>query len=154
MAARPSSVRLRVVCVAPPDPARHGADFGLQRGPSGPGPESWVLEPGKRSARGDVTFELEATVKPARAAGGPAFAGASVYGPTGGKFLYLSWRTRLADGTWSCRRMKVPLGTITWRLVEAAAAGGRPLEARVAGRGKDGCLACGTVPLARAWRVE
>jgi len=48
----------------------------------------------------------------------------------------------------------VPLGGISQELVEALRGGGR-LEARIAGRGRDGSPACASVPLlVPGWHVR
>jgi len=61
----------------------------------------------------------------------------------------------LAGDPQSCwaRRAKVPLGGITWALIRNAQASGHAVETEIAGVGRDGGPACGTVPLRREWRV-
>jgi len=51
------------------------------------------------------------------------------------------------------RRAKVPLGGVSWALIEALPAGER-LEAHIAGTARDGGVACASVPLLPpGWRV-
>ena len=56
---------------------------------------------------------------------------ASRIGPPDDRFVYLSWRS-VPGGIW-INRVKARLGGIDWKMVRAAAAAGRPLEADMSG---------------------
>jgi Family of unknown function (DUF5990) len=97
----------------------------------------------------DITFEVSM-----RAAPGPRFLGPITQGPPTARFVYVCSGTCAGDAR-SCwtRRAKLPLATITQKLVEQAKKGAM-LEARIAGTAKDGGPACATVPLlGGGWRV-
>ncbi len=153
------SVRLRVICKAPPDPERHGATFGLQDKSS---TAAWVVNPGKRKPNGDLHFECEVRVQPNARTGEPNFLGDFAHGSAEQRFLYLSWRPnerRLGqpESPSSCwqRRMKIHLSTITWERIEQATQSGGVLEATVEGTGKDGGPNCASVSLLGAgWTVR
>ena len=70
----------------------------------------------------------------------PNFLGPFTHGPKTARFLYISHRRDGAAG-W-IKRIKVPLSSITWSMIEAAADGA--LETEVDGRSS------GTVPA--TWR--
>lgn len=152
-------VRLRIVCKAPPDPDRYGAEFGLQDNSN---TANWVLHPGKRKPNGDLHFECEVRVRPNARTGQPNFLGDFVHGTPEKRFLYLSWRPkdcRLGQREplspcWQ-RRMKIHLNTIPWERIEEATRLGEVLEATVEGTGKDGGPNCASVPLlADGWTVR
>jgi len=107
------TVRLRVCCLQPPDPARHDAEFGLQEKQPG----DWVLHRGQRFRNGDVHFECECRVTILDDGKPPDFAGLFVQGKRGERFLYLSWKPKgwhvgePEPGPPACvRRMKVHCG--------------------------------------------
>ena len=52
------------------------------------------------------------------------------------------------------RAIKVPLKTLSSELIDEARASGRVLTTTIAGKAKDGGLACATVPLLEPWHVE
>jgi len=141
------SVRLRVLCVRPPDPDEYGAEFGLQD-------VEERLQPGERQADGSFLFECQLRVRRNRQTGQPNFLGPYVFGIPGARFLYLSWRERqVAMPVWS-RRMKIPLSPITWEQIEEAERTGGALEAAVPGRAGDGGLRSGSVAfLGEGWTV-
>ena len=150
-----ASVRLRVLCVRPPDPRSVHAEFGIQKGEPGPGPQTWVMEPGHRGKNGVVVFECQVNARRSARTKAPNLLGPCVYGPPGGRFLYLSWRQKLPDGAHSCRRLKVELSSIAWGQIERASRPGKVLEAAVPGTARDGGLACGTVELlGGGWAVR
>lgn len=151
-------VRLRVVCKEPPDPEQHGATFGLQDKSS---TAHWVLHPGQWKPKADLHFECEVRVRPDARTGEPNFLGDFVHGPSGERFLYLSWRPKewrpgqpeAPSSRWQ-RRMKIHLSTITWERIEEATRSGGVLEAAVEGTGKDGGPNCASVKLLGAgWTI-
>jgi hypothetical protein len=137
---------LRIVMEHPPV----GAVVAVQRGASGKavlvGPVSVLPEA--------LVFDFAVTVKGTGPDGGPRLLGACVQGPPGGRFVYLnSWMYSGVPGATAGRRAKVPLGGISWALIEALPPGGR-LEAHIAGTARDGGVACASVPLfSPGWRV-
>lgn len=135
-------VRLRIICVSPPNPEEHGATFGLQDNST---TKEWVIHPGKAQPNSDVHFECECRVRRNQASRMPNFLGQFVHGPTADRFLYLSWRPKdwRPGGPevprWVClRRMKVRLGSITWPQIEQAIRDNGVLEIKVAGTGPSG----------------
>jgi len=135
-------VRLRVICISPPDPEEQGASFGLQDNST---TKEWVLHPGKRKPNGDVHFECECRVRQSPAGSKPNFLGPFVHGGTADRFLYLSWRPKdwRPGGPevprWVClRRMKVRLGSITWSQIKQTIRDKGVLEKKVEGTGPSG----------------
>lgn len=102
-----------------------------------------------------LSFDLDAIVEGALADGLPRLLGPFVQGPPQARFVYLCvGRAAGQIGSEWNRRVKVPLGGISRQLVEALRGGGR-LEARIAGRGRDGSPACASVPLlAPGWQIR
>ena len=149
------SLRLRICCLKPLDPAAYDAEFGLQE----KSPGSWLLHAGKRSANGDVHFECECQVLTPET-GAPDFYGPFVHGKRGERFLYLSWRPRNwqpgqpepGPGVY-LRRMKIHLRSITAVLLRQALDRNAILEAVVEGKARDGGPACASVPLIGGWRI-
>ena len=135
-------IRLRIICIAPPNPDEHGASFGLQDNST---TKEWVLHAGKKQSKGDVHFECECRIRNNRTSGKPNFLGLFVHGGTADRFLYLSWRPKdwRPGGPevprWVClRRMKVRLGSITWPQIKQAARHNGVLEKKVEGTGPSG----------------
>ena len=137
------SIPARIVVEAPPP----GVAFALQRGRR-------ELDLAIVSEGRDLDFEFSFLAQPGDH-DTPRFSGEFVQGPAGGKFVYVNSGT-LAGQFGSCwtRRAKVGLQTLTWATLERVAAEpGSFLLARIAGSGRDGGPACGTVPLLdRGWR--
>lgn len=135
-------VRLRIICVSPPDPERYDAAFGLQDNST---TQEWVIHVGKSQPNGDVHFECESRVRRNPANGNPNFLGPFVHGPIGDRFLYLSWRPKAwhpggeeaPRWVW-LRRMKIRVGSITWRQIDQGVRDGGVLEIKVAGTGPSG----------------
>jgi hypothetical protein len=135
-------VRLRIISLCPPNPEQYGAAFGLQDNST---TAEWVLDSGRVQANGDVHFECECRVRRNPRTDAPNFLGPFVHGPTVQRFLYLSWRPKQwrpgqADvpcSTW-LRRMKVPLGSITWEQIDKAIRLDAVLEVTVPGTGRNG----------------
>ena len=146
MRAETFELPLRIVMEHPPA----GAVVALQRGATG---NAELVGPVSASAEA-LVFEFAVTVSGAGPDGGPRLLGACVQGPPGGRFVYLnSGIYSHAPGTTEGRRAKVPLGGISWALIEALPAGGR-LDAHIAGTARDGGVACASVPLlSPGWRV-
>jgi hypothetical protein len=137
---------LRIVLVAPPA----GVDFGIQEGK---GSDYKTIQK-QRSKDGDLTFEFTLTIKNNRDDGLPNFLGPLAQGPTTGRFVYIDIG-KLAGQPDSCweRRIKVPLGGITWEMVEKVSTNPKLiLEARLPGTGKDGGPSCATVKPAEGWK--
>jgi hypothetical protein len=135
---------LRIVLDTPPV----GVMFALQRGKA-------ELVSQTIATGDDLQFEFVVR------AGGreeewPNFLGPFVQGPRGGRFIYVNSGTSAgqANSCWT-RRAKIALKGIGWDLIDRAlAAPGRVLEARIAGRGRDGGPACATVPLlGERWKI-
>ncbi len=134
-------IRLWIICVSPPNPDQFGAVLGLQDNST---TQEWVLHPGKAERNGDLRFECECRVRCYDGPGVPNFLGPFVHGPKGDRFLYLSWRPKewrpggpeVLPSVW-LRRMKVRLGSITWKQIDKAVRSG-VLETKVAGTGPSG----------------
>ena len=86
----------------------------------------------------------------------PVFLGPDTHGPAANRFLYVVWTGEKDGDRARFRRLKLPLGGVTWAQIDAL--GGDPaatLVATVAGRDRHGGPACATVPLLDGgWRVE
>ena len=151
-------VRLRIICLQPPDPEKYDAEFGLQDNSS---TTAWIVHKGQ-SIKGDLHFECECRVRPQKTNAAPNFLGPFVHGNAAERFLYLSWRPKswrhgpaeTSPTVWQ-RRMKIHLRSITWEQVNEAVETGGVLEARMEGTGRDGGPACASVPLVGAgWTVK
>lgn len=126
-----------------------GVRIALQRGATATADR---LPPSLTSPRA-IAFDLDVRVEGSLPDGRPRLLGPFVHGPPAARFVYLCVGQAAGQAEWN-RRIKVPLGGISWNLVRAAAPQGR-LEARIAGRGRDGSPACASVPLlAPGWHVE
>jgi hypothetical protein len=136
-------VRCRIIVEGPPA----GVQCRLQEG------RDHLVEP-KWVSGDEIAFEFTLRVGPPRA-GQPNFLGAAAQGPADARFVYInSGRRAGQQATGWDRRAKVPLRGITPSLLEAALQqAGQLLEARIAGRAKDGGPACATVPLLDGWRL-
>jgi len=136
-------VTLRIVLEQPPA----GVDFGLQKG-RGSAYET-ILK--RRSQGKHLEFEFAVGVKAGGKDAVPVFAGPLIQGPTGQRFIYIDIGAYAgqADTAWS-RRLKIPLGGITWEMINSQAV----LEARVRGTGKDGGPSCGTAKPFAGWKLQ
>lgn len=142
-----TELRLRIVLVAPPA----GVDFGLQDGKG----SGYTTIQKQRSKDSDLSFEFSVTIKDNREDGLPNFLGPLAHGPTTSRFIYIDIG-KSAGQTDSCweRRIKVPLGGITWEMIEKATADPKLiLETRLPGTGKDGGPSCATVKPTEGWKV-
>ena len=129
---------LRVVLIEPPP----GARFCLQRGKT-----EHVQH--KVATSGEMAFDFTVRALTGSRSGPVRFLGPYTQGPPAARFVYICSGT-LADqpeSIWT-RRIKLPLSSITTTQVEQILRGeGSRLEARIAGRARDGGPACATVPL-------
>jgi len=143
MAADRIDLALRLLIVDPVP----GVALALQRGKSG---SSSLMPPSGVSAEA-VAFDFTVAVAPGPS---PRLLGPFVQGPPAGRFVYLCIGQYAGDAAspWA-RRAKIPLGGLTWPLIDLVRAGGR-LEARIAGRARDGSPACASLALLPpGWRV-
>ncbi len=136
-------VTLRISVLQPPPQVQ----FRLQEGRADLVPPAHVTDE-------EIQFEFNLRLCAPRR-GHPNFLGPAAQGPPDGRFVYInSGRRAGQDGTAWDRRAKIPLGGISPALLKAALAdGGRLLEARIAGTGRDGGPACATVPVIGGWRL-
>jgi hypothetical protein len=138
---------LRIVMLAPPQ----GVAIAMQRGATGKGD---LVQPAAVSAEGlvfefGVRADLSAADKP------PRLLGPFVQGPPETRFVYINSGRYAGEEhpVWG-RRAKVPLKGLTRELILGRVAGER-LEARIAGRSRDGGPACASVPLlAPGWTAR
>lgn len=137
-----AEVRLRIVLVAP----SAGVDFGVQQGKG----SDYTTIHTQRSNDADLAFEFNVTAKDNRDDGLPNFLGPLAQGPVTGRFIYIDIGkcAGQSDSRWE-RRIKVPLGGITWEMIETKLV----LEARLPGTGKDGGPSCATVKPVGGWKV-
>ena len=93
------------------------------------------------------------TAKGDRGEGLPNFLGPLTQGPPGGRFLYIDiGKSAGQPGCVWDRRIKVPLGGITWEMIEQVEADPElALEARLPGTGRDGGPSCATVHPPLGW---
>ncbi len=130
---------LRIVVEAPVP----GVAMALQRGPSA---TATLIGPIHASAE-VLTFDFEVTVSGSGVDGAPRLLGPFVQGPPTGRFVYVNSGTYAGEtGSIWQRRAKVPLTGLSWPPIEALPPGGR-LEARIAGKARDGGPACASVAL-------
>ena len=111
-----------------------------------------LLPPVRRSS---TSMEFEFSVRlGTQKDGSPNFLGPFAQGPPNGRFVYVNSGT-LAGDAQSCwtRRAKVPLGGISWKLIDESRSSDGVVEAEIGGVAKDGGPACGTVPLRHGWRA-
>ncbi len=110
----------------------------------------------RRSTGGDETFGLEVTVNGQLEDGRPRFLGAFTQGPPTERFIYINVGTSAGDhlSCWT-RRAKIPLGGITWAMIEEVQSNpGLVIAASFPGRAKDGGPSCATIrPLGTGWTV-
>lgn len=117
-----------------------GVTLALQRGKTA---TCELIPPSGVSAEA-VAFDFTVAVAPGPS---PRLLGPFVQGPPDGRFVYVCIGAYAGDAAspWA-RRAKIPLGGLTWPLIGTVKPGGR-LEARVAGRARDGSPACASIPL-------
>jgi hypothetical protein len=127
-----------------------GVAMALQRDLPGNGSE--VVGYAEGAGR-DLTFDLEVAVEGTLPDGRPRLLGPFVKGPPRERFVYLcvGHYAGQAEADWA-GRMKVPIGEITWPLIEGLPAGAR-IEGHISGRGRNGGPALATVAiLPPGWR--
>ena len=109
--------------------------------------EKTALVPPVGSAEEALTFDFDVFVEGQLADGRPRFLGPCVQGPPTARFVYLcvGQYAGQADSAFA-RRVKVPLGDLTWEQVSAQPPDGR-LTARIEGTGKDGTPVCASVKI-------
>ena len=139
-------LRLHIVLKSPPA----GVDFGLQLGK---GADHRAVQI-QRSRGDDLGFDGTLTVKGDRGDGPPNFLGPLTQGRPAGRFLYIDiGRSAGQADSGLEHRIKVPLGGITWGLIEQVSADPElVLEARLPGTGKDGGPNCATVHPPLGWK--
>lgn len=139
MVADAFDVSLRIL-VADPVP---GVALALQRGKSG---SHALIAPSSLSVEA-AAFDFAVLAAPAKSGSAPRLLGPFVQGPPDGRFVYLCIGKYAGDpaSPWA-RRAKIPLTGLTWPLIETLGAAGR-LEARIAGRARDGSPACASLAL-------
>ena len=133
-------LRLTIVLGEPPE----GFAFCLQRGKGAKSERLDYIE----ATGDDISFDLAVTVRQGKVKGMPDFAGPFVQGRPGERFFYLCVGrcSELVEPQWS-GRVKVPLSSITWQLIEEANADDRPLRARYAASKPGGRPALASVRL-------
>ncbi|CAN5649240.1 hypothetical protein BH10CHL1_BH10CHL1_36430 [soil metagenome] len=120
---QPQTVRLRLICPAPP-PSEHGGqptEFGLLD-------KKQILHAGVAQIDHALHFACEIGVKPGRDPHTFDYTGLFVHGPVGGRFLYWGWR--VPGETW-IRRWKIPLVLLTSQQIELALRTTRVLQATI-----------------------
>ena len=125
-------------------------EFGIQ---DGKGSDYTTIQK-QRSKGADLEFECMVTAKDNRVDGSPNFLGALAQGPATGRFIDIDIGKSAgqAESCWE-RRIKIPLGDITWELIEKLSADPKLiLEVRLPGRGKDGGPSCATVRPSQGWQ--
>ncbi len=143
-----TEVSLRIILVAPPA----GVDFGIQHGKG----NDYTTILTQRSKGTDLKFEFTVTVKDGADDELPNFHGPLSQGPVAGRFVYIDIGKSAGqiDSCWQ-RRIKVPLGGITWELIKKVTAEPKLiLEARLPGTGKDGGPSCATVHPIEGWKCQ
>lgn len=141
------AVTLRIV-VEDPVP---GVAVALQRGAAAKAELVQTMVASSQPLR----FDFDVVVDGSLSDGRPRLLGPFVQGPPQARFVYLCVGQAAGQerSKWR-RRVKVPLGELSWALIRALPSGGR-LEARIAGRARDGTPACASVKLLPpGWRVS
>ena len=134
-------VPLRIVVEGP----LAGVAYRLQKGKT---PVCELVDP-VRSSAAKLEFELSVLAGERDTNTAPRLTGPYAQGPADARFVYVNSGTLAGqhDSGWT-RRAKVTLAGITWEMVEAVAGdGGRVLEARMPGVGRDGGPTCASFRL-------
>lgn len=135
---------MRVTLVAPPE----GVAFGLRTA-------NHELVDRTISTGQDLAFTFTLRAKRIEESDLPRFFGPLAHGSPAERFVRINIGT-LADQADSCwtRAAKIPLSSITWKMIDEAGRDESGLEAKVSGRAKDGGPPAATVPLLNGgWRV-
>jgi hypothetical protein len=111
--------------------------------------------PGRLHPDGSVILEGELRVRRVGDGDPPRFLGPYAFGPPASRFVYVRWSGAHDGRRDMFRRMKIPLGGITWAQVdEVVGQPGQCLAVTVTGTARDGGPACATVPLLDGgWQV-
>ena len=138
-------ITLRVIVEKPPS----GVDIGVQEGHG----NDYKTVQKQRFTKQDLRFEFPIRVKEGKD-GQPNFLGAFAQGPANNRFIYLDIGTCAGqtNTSWS-RRLKIPLTSITWPMIEQAT-DASVIEVRVPGTGRDGGPTCGTVKQFSGWVLK
>lgn len=136
---------LRIILVDPPK----GVTFCVQRG------KAELLSPAQSDDE-TITFAFTVRVGAQQADGSPNFLGPFTQGTPQERFVYVNAGTSAgqADSNWT-RRAKVKLAGITQEMIETVfATPGTVIEARIAGKAKDGGPpAASVLLLGNGWQV-
>ncbi len=139
------AIALRITVLQPPP----GVSFRLQRG------RRELTAPTEITPEA-LSFDFTVRLAEAPRTNPPRLLGEYAQGPPAARFVYVNSGTLAGDvgSPWS-RRAKVPLTSITWRLIDRVrATPGAALHARIAGTARDGGPACASVPLlGEAWHL-
>jgi len=142
-------INLHLILQDPPA----GIHFGLQKG-SGSVYQTVQVQ---KSGTEDLHFNFSVEIKGDRQADAlPGFKGIFVQGPRLGNFFYIDIGTYAGESgsVWG-RRLKVPLYSINWELIDKLnAKPGTVLQTTVPGKGKDGTPNCATVKPFAGWTVK
>jgi hypothetical protein len=124
-----------------------GVVYGLQKGNG----SNYETIQKQTSHSADLLFELTVHAKEGKD-GNFVILGPFAQGNPQDRFIYIDIGTCAGqtDTPWS-RRLKIPLAGITRELIEQLP-DGKPLTAKVPGRGKDGSPSCATVKPFNGWK--
>lgn len=141
----PQELPIRITVVHPPK----GVTFCVQRGKA-------ALLPPSHADETTLTFDFTVRVGAQQADGSPNFLGPFTQGTPQERFVYVNAGTLAgqAASTWT-RRAKVKLAGITQAMIETVfATPGAVIEARIAGKAKDGGPpAASVLLLGNGWQV-
>jgi hypothetical protein len=93
------------------------------------------IHPAATLPDGRLAWDFELRVRPGKD-GRPNFLGDFASGGANDRFVYLSWRS-IPRGVW-INRVKAPLASIDWPLIDAAQREDRPIVGDLSGRGPGG----------------
>src|SRR6476620_2837953 len=104
--------RIRIVGLPPADwESEKRMEAGVQRGEE--------IEQSRAPAGEALEFKGELRLKApvGRGTAAPVFLGPYTHGPVTGRFLYVSWTSEASGKRRMFRRMKIPLGAISWEQI-------------------------------------
>ena len=136
-------IKFRVICVNPPPiaPGSCELEFGLQD-------KGKALLIGSETGSDELRYEFRLSVQK-HDDGSANCSGAYAHGPRQARFLYLTLKARQTDSWQIVKRIKIPLGAITWDMVARALAEDKTVAVTVSGQG------AATVPLLDGgWQVQ
>lgn len=141
----PQELPIRITLIQPPP----GVIFGVQEG------KTALLAPIHKDTE-SLSFDFTLRIGAPQANGAPNLLGSFAQGTPADRFVYVNSGTSAGqiDSCWT-RRAKVKLAGITQGLIDTVqSTPGTRLEARIAGKAKDGGPACASVPLlGEGWQV-